>query len=408
MSFFKFSQASQNVYAKIKKVQKLCDFGSDLCTGLEIATGKHFLPVKLIHSSCDVAKSFIDMYLKYNIFCYQNSSLMTLQECSSILYKYITKYPGVIVSTSKEYYQVSLHETDSKLLFYCYINDGKLIPEIIMYKKDYATQTIKYLSDCFWEDMDNNITLVESSFINQYKKEFDCYKNSITTGYCHDNFNKLQSYIQAFINKGKSRSILLYGYPGTGKTTTCKILANKLKLKTIVLPLLELKTMLYIERFKNLFNILQPEMVIIDEFDKVGLEENSFIYELLEYLNKNCKVVIATANNINKIKNQPGLIRPGRFDKIIKFNSIDKRVLSDILGEGNQEFLEGVKYWPPAFVQELKNIIDVFGIEKGRKEIPILRKRVLENKTKVIVNESKKQKKESIHLLNEDVNILEK
>ncbi len=131
----------------------------------------------------------------------------------------------------------------------------------------------------------------------------------------------------------------------------------------------------------NIIDLILPDAVIIDDFDKS--EHSPAILAVLELFAKQCKLVMATANDINYIKEKKYLVRPGRFDKLIKIDKIDSRVIMDLLGPENHEFYESVKTWPAAFIQELKDISTVLGKDRARESIPELAKRVKYNRTTV-------------------------
>lgn len=120
-----------------------------------------------------------------------------------------------------------------------------------------------------------------------------------------------------------SRSFLLYGKPGTGKTSWCERIAqdfgNRLvKVDTSFLEQVDNK------EIEQILSILHPEIVLFDDFDRIDFEEfeGKFLY-VTENLKRKYPAIsfFATANNTDAIGE--ALLRPGRFDEKIKFSAPD-------------------------------------------------------------------------------------
>ena len=134
-------------------------------------------------------------------------------------------------------------------------------------------------------------------------------------------------------NKGKTRSALLFGLPGTAKTSYAKAIANELKrlLLTITIgDFLTLGSTGVVRRAKEIFNLLEGTNNIIILFDEVeelvrkrtsGSERESRLLTtaLLPYFQnlRNTKnlVLIATTNRLEDIDG--AAIRHGRFDVVL-------------------------------------------------------------------------------------------
>jgi len=153
-------------------------------------------------------------------------------------------------------------------------------------------------------------------------------------------------YITKCFDLNLNRSIIFYGPPGTGKTTLAHTIITNLGLKTMIFrwtPSFNLESFLLIMRQ---FNI---EAVIIDDFDQINTSNT--LLGFLELLKKEVKVVIALVNSLKEF--HPAILRPGRFDEIIKVDALDSKVIKSVLGDLSTEYYMKVKHWPIAYINEL-------------------------------------------------------
>ncbi len=143
------------------------------------------------------------------------------------------------------------------------------------------------------------------------------------------------------------RGILLYGPPGVGKTMMAKALAKTLNVKLISVSVAEIMYKGYegaVSTIKEVFNRARenrPSIVLLDELDAIaskrsgkGVGDSSkIVNQLLTEMDgiRNLKevVVIGTTNRIKAI--DPALLRPGRFDIIVKMDLPNKEERLDIL-----------------------------------------------------------------------------
>ncbi len=143
------------------------------------------------------------------------------------------------------------------------------------------------------------------------------------------------------------RGILLYGPPGVGKTMMAKALSKTLDVKLISVSVAEIMYKGYegaVSTIKEVFNRARenrPSIVLLDELDAIaskrsqknGGESSKIVNQLLTEMDgiRNLKevVVIGTTNRIRTI--DPALLRPGRFDIIVKMGLPNKEERLDIL-----------------------------------------------------------------------------
>lgn len=124
--------------------------------------------------------------------------------------------------------------------------------------------------------------------------------------------------------------ILLYGEPGTGKTTFAKILATKYELNLIKFNLNEISKLVSKNEF---WNELEESVVVLEDIDclvskrdeSVTSEDKENFQALLQLLDGinscNKTIFLATTNYIDNL--DPALIRDGRFDIKVEMKNFD-------------------------------------------------------------------------------------
>ncbi|MCG3108398.1 VCP-like ATPase [Metallosphaera sp. J1] len=143
------------------------------------------------------------------------------------------------------------------------------------------------------------------------------------------------------------RGLLLYGPPGVGKTMMAKALAKTLDVKLISVSVAEIMYKGYegaVATIKEVFNRARenrPAIILLDELDAIASrrtqrgngESSKIVNQLLTEMDgiRNLKevVVIGTTNRIKVI--DPALLRPGRFDIVIRMGLPNLEERLDIL-----------------------------------------------------------------------------
>ena len=129
------------------------------------------------------------------------------------------------------------------------------------------------------------------------------------------------------------KGLLLFGPPGTGKTTLARVIANETKMKLIVVNASSFLNMYVGESEKNLVDVFKkaraqaPCIICFDEIESFLMDRSkaersyetsivsTFLTQMDGYVNLKDVLVIATTNNPTLI--DPAALRPGRFDKLI-------------------------------------------------------------------------------------------
>lgn len=129
------------------------------------------------------------------------------------------------------------------------------------------------------------------------------------------------------------KGLLLFGPPGTGKTTMARIIANETKMKLIVVNASSFLNMYVGESEKNLVRVFQqardkaPCIICFDEIESFLMDRSkaersyetsivsTFLAQMDGYVDLQNVLVVATTNNPTLI--DPAALRPGQFDKLI-------------------------------------------------------------------------------------------
>ena len=111
------------------------------------------------------------------------------------------------------------------------------------------------------------------------------------------------------------RNVLLQGEPGTGKSTFCLHAARELSRRTILLTPDGYESM-GINEWRKLLEVLAPEMVIVDDIDRVG--EHTIEARLRLFEEGYCEVPYSLFTSNDHTRLPRAMRRPGRVDELIR------------------------------------------------------------------------------------------
>lgn len=169
-------------------------------------------------------------------------------------------------------------------------------------------------------------------------------RNSDTVFLCDDIENKLFNHIDKFMhnksiyekrNLNYKTGILLYGLPGTGKTSIANMICTKYNMDMILINMSEFAS-INIEELTSSINADSEEYIILMEDidcvigDRDSKEDNDDdkknVNKLLQFLDSTSSpsnvIFIATTNHIEKL--DKAILRDGRFDLILNIDDIDR------------------------------------------------------------------------------------
>jgi hypothetical protein len=208
---------------------------------------------------------------------------------------------------------------------YFYLANESKSSERYSYASFYLSEDFnyKYLGDLLYKKYGNKI------FID---KNYIMMKESSLTKYEFSSIKLDDKIIEFAANKKANKYLklpgtyLFYGEPGTGKSSF--VFGDSIKDKKVIgLTASTFCDMKY-ESILNLFKILNPDILLIEEFDKVSLKLDTILV-LLERLRQENKTVILTANSVQGFN--PAVLRPKRIDKIIKFDLPNHEEIKQII-----------------------------------------------------------------------------
>lgn len=229
-------------------------------------------------------------------------------------------------------------------------------PTLILFKSTRCSsqELIDFLVDQKMKDLQCDCVSLNQESIGTGHKPSQTY--SFRCENMHStNSIEADKYVESLLiakKQNKCRALLFYGPPGTGKSTIINNIVNKLDYRTLVINFNEIDdynvVLFVIDSFKF-------DAIIIDDFDLA--DRSARILKFLEDVRTKVKVVLGTANSLKAI--YPALIRPGRFDEVIKIEFLREETIRQIINNTSIDF-DRVKYWPIAYINEL-----VFRIQLG-------------------------------------------
>jgi hypothetical protein len=134
------------------------------------------------------------------------------------------------------------------------------------------------------------------------------------------NLESFQKEIEKYRNKGISRSYMLIGEPGTGKSSFA-VAATKPFTNKILKIDPSVTSNFGLEEIDFVLQNLRPEVVVLDDFDTDNSPKKMlFVLEMIKQYFPNV-IIFATVNDFNALT--PAIVRPGRIDKRIWFDLPD-------------------------------------------------------------------------------------
>jgi hypothetical protein len=176
--------------------------------------------------------------------------------------------------------------------------------------------------------------------------------------------------VKSFIDAGHNRSYLLEGPPGTGKTSLIDWLVSELTLKSLRVSLgdLHLRTEGTSVSLGTWMDAMKPDVIIIDDIDRIS-DFSAAMLKFLENANKQCKIVIGTANSLKPIAGAP--IRPGRFDDIIRIDRLDPLVIRKMMAP-DYDLIPKLEHLPAAYIVDFVKRRQVIGSIEAELELDSL------------------------------------
>lgn len=236
--------------------------------------------------------------------------------------------PNILSSIKKEVFWEEKHrkllrcelgEGNYIYLLQLHRDDGDSANDLEFYKKYFIDSSFSYplAYKCFWEFFDNKIYLTNRNDGSSSSEHLRLNPLSFTTYgllISEEEINKIGEEISRCHKDSVSRSYLLVGPPGTGKSSFCFAAAEKfcpriLKVDPSVMYRMESGELEYF------IDCLLPDAIIFDDIDRCDTE--GYLLFVLENIKKTYPnvVVFATANSFEELGS--AMVRPGRFDRVL-------------------------------------------------------------------------------------------
>ncbi|MBL0212710.1 MAG: AAA family ATPase [Myxococcales bacterium] len=176
--------------------------------------------------------------------------------------------------------------------------------------------------------------------------------------------------MRRFVAAGQSRSYLLGGPPGTGKSVAIRWMIEQLGLTSVRIDLGVLAKLhgphssSLSTSLETLLRLLRPQAMILDDLDRVAV--TAPLLSFLEMARRTCIVVVGSANSVSKLMG--AAVRPGRFDDIVRVDRLDPVVLRTLLA-ADADLHERLATLPAAYVVEFATRRRVLGREQALVEL---------------------------------------
>lgn len=193
---------------------------------------------------------------------------------------------------------------------------------------------------------------------------------------------ELHEWCSKFARAGVPRSVLLYGPPGSGKSTAMRYVAGlsggfslRLDCSRIV--------RLGEANLGHLLTALRPNTVLLDDLDRGNTSE---ILSSIEMVRESCRLLLASANDLTKL--DPAVIRVGRFDRLVELTTMDADVLDALLAGVAPEVRERLAALPVAYVDEFALRARILGVDAAIADVEELATRAADIEARMAPKEA--------------------
>lgn len=205
------------------------------------------------------------------------------------------------------------------------------------------------------------------------------------------------------------RGYILYGEPGTGKSTLLKVLAAYLEIPIFILNISDKSYCDHCSEIYKHVKLGKLYMIILEDIDKASCFRweigSSRMLNLLDGIEESHgRIFILTTNNLKSLSSEDALIRPGRIDKIVNVTHCDNNQIINIhkhfidnFDENNFILNKNIKVTPATLVKNITVAESFYKTPEDIQKICLLAlngnndiDKIIHNYDNVIINENKK------------------
>lgn len=245
--------------------------------------------------------------------------------------------------------------------------------------------TFQYqMRSSFWAKYGDHI-LVEPKPVGAYEVEFFLTNDPQRKALPSERAEQVWARIHPFMSRGITRSLLLDGRPGTGKTTISQFLVRQAKELLPGAHVLRIPTgdftYMSSRMLQGLITLLEPQILVIDDFDRIaGVEA---LLDFLESCRQTIRFLVVTTNHLENLPH--AVTRPGRFDEIQVIEGLGPAFVETFLGplwaRLSEEQRQLVLPWPVAFLEEFRSRMNMLDRADLEAELADLKTRVEKKET---------------------------
>lgn len=217
---------------------------------------------------------------------------------------------------------------------------------------------LAHIRDGLWSRIGNSAKLVP---VGRWGDHVDVLSTLTPDDAVSERADNLWARCEPLMMAGKTRSVLLIGPPGTGKSTVARALARRTVdrfggrvLRIGVADFSYLRPSV----IDASIALLNPDVVLVDDLDRfMGADS---LLDVLEAVHGRQRLLVATVNNEHRLCS--ALVRPGRFDLRDVILGVGEPLARRILGGcwGRLDYVQQqqVARWPAAHVRELADRLE--------------------------------------------------
>jgi len=220
------------------------------------------------------------------------------------------------------------------------------------------------LGRLIWESVGTKAKL-QSRTNNSFQREIvpDDLSSVLPSKKGQDLFKDLQKYLE----RGRGRTVLLHGEPGTGKSQMMKYVASLAGGTSFRVDARDLANLGLVK----IFNLLQPSVILVDDLDRAS--NSSQILTEIELLREK-KVLFLVSVNDPKLLDY-AILRAGRFDEYIHIDKLDEEIISAKIKGVDEEAAKILRSMPIAYIDAYCDDVEMLGKERAFERIEEHKKR---------------------------------